>query len=145
MYINWQEWPWSIVPRTCKFLQKKYIFFNATKCPSWNSCFPPPDCGWMVTDFWSLDAHETVYVVRMRWIVIYGYGLQGGALKLNSTNYAEHGHHANPPLSRNNPHGRTGNRTWYFIISSQKRWPLDYEVGLLQTTIYSLKWLFCNR
>jgi hypothetical protein len=29
----------------------------------------------------------------MRWMVIYEYGVPGEALKLNSTNYADHGHH----------------------------------------------------
>jgi hypothetical protein len=50
------------------------------------------------------------YFVRMRWMVIYGYGIPGGALNLNSTNYPDHGHHGNPPLSGKNPHGRAGNR-----------------------------------
>jgi hypothetical protein len=46
------------------------------------------------------------YVVQMRWIVIYGYEVPGGALNLNSTNYPDHGHHGDPPLSGKNPHGR---------------------------------------
>jgi hypothetical protein len=33
------------------------------------------------------------YVVPMRWMVIYEYGVPGGALNLNSTNYPDHGHH----------------------------------------------------
>jgi hypothetical protein len=28
----------------------------------------------------------------MRWMVIYEYGVPGGALNLNSTNYPDHGH-----------------------------------------------------
>jgi hypothetical protein len=39
------------------------------------------------------------YVVPMRWMVIYGYGVPGGALNLNSTNYLDHVHHGDPPLS----------------------------------------------
>jgi hypothetical protein len=31
-------------------------------------------------------------------MVIYGYGVPGGALKLNSTNYPDHGHHGDLPL-----------------------------------------------
>ena len=30
---------------------------------------------------------------------------------------------------RENSHGRTGNRTWDLMISSQRIWPLDHEVG----------------
>jgi hypothetical protein len=30
---------------------------------------------------------------------MYEYGVPGGALKLNSTNYPDHGHHGDPPLS----------------------------------------------
>jgi hypothetical protein len=69
------------------------------------------------------------YVVPMRCMVIHEYGVPGGALNLNSTNYLDHGHHGDPPLSRKNPHGRDGNRTWDLMISSQKRWPLDHEAG----------------
>jgi hypothetical protein len=57
------------------------------------------------------------YVVPMRRIVIYEYGVSGGALNLNSTNYPDHGHHGDPPLSGKNPHGRAGNRTRELIIS----------------------------
>jgi hypothetical protein len=59
------------------------------------------------------------YVIPMRWMVIYEYGVPGGALNLNSTNYPEHGHHRDPPLSRKNPHGRARNRTRDLMISSQ--------------------------
>jgi hypothetical protein len=38
------------------------------------------------------------YVVPMRWMVIYEYELQGGALNLSSTNYPDHGHHGDLPL-----------------------------------------------
>jgi hypothetical protein len=88
-----------------------------------------PGCGWSVNDFWVWDAHEA-------WLHcpdevdgdIYEYGVTGAALNLNSTNYPDHGHHRDPPLSRKNPHGRAGNRTWDLMIS-QKRWPLDHESG----------------
>jgi hypothetical protein len=61
------------------------------------------------------------YIVQMRWMVIYEYGVLGGALNLNSTNYTDHLHRGNPPLSRKNPHGRAGNQTGDLMISSQKR------------------------
>jgi hypothetical protein len=51
------------------------------------------------------------YVVSMRWIVIYEYGVPGGALNLNSTNYPDHGHQGILTLSGKNPHGRARNRT----------------------------------
>jgi hypothetical protein len=60
------------------------------------------------------------YVVPMRWMVIYEYGLPGGALNLNYTNYPDHGHHGGPPLSGRNPHSRAGNRNRDLMIS-QKR------------------------
>jgi hypothetical protein len=41
----------------------------------------------------------------MRWMVIYEYGVPGGDLKLNSTNYLDHGHHGDTPLSGKNPYG----------------------------------------
>jgi hypothetical protein len=53
----------------------------------------------------------------MRWMVIYEYGVPGGALNLNSTNYPDH--------------GRAGNRTRDLMISSQKLLPPDHEAGLL--------------
>jgi hypothetical protein len=61
------------------------------------------------------------YVVPMRWMVIYEYGVTGRALNLNSTNYPDHGHHGDPPLSGKNPHGRARNQTQDLMISSQKR------------------------
>jgi hypothetical protein len=60
------------------------------------------------------------YIVPMRWMVIYEYGVPGVAINLNSTNYPDHGHHG-APLSGKNPHGRAGNRTQDLMISSQKR------------------------
>jgi hypothetical protein len=69
------------------------------------------------------------YVVPMGYMVIHEYGVPGGALNLNSTNYPDIGHHGDPPLSRKNPHGRVGNRTRDLLISSQKHWPLDHKAG----------------
>jgi hypothetical protein len=74
----------------------------------------------------------------MRWMVIYEYELPGGALNLNSTNYPDHGHHGNPPLSGNNPRGRARNRTRDLMISSQKQWPLDHKAGLFLPQMYNI-------
>jgi hypothetical protein len=65
----------------------------------------------------------------MRWMVIYKYEVPGGALNLNYTNYPDHGHHGDTPLSGKNPYGKSGNQTRNLMISSQKRWPLDHEAG----------------
>jgi hypothetical protein len=59
----------------------------------------PPGCGRSVTDFWGWDAHEA----RLRWPD--EYGVPGGALDLNSTNYPDYGHHGDPPLWGKNLHG----------------------------------------
>jgi hypothetical protein len=81
------------------------------------------------------------YIVPMKWMVINKYGVPGGALNLNSTNYPDHVHHGDPPLSGKNPHGRAQNRTWDLLISSQKCWPLDHEVGRFSNIIQPL---FCS-
>jgi hypothetical protein len=70
-----------------------------------------------------------VTFVPVGWMVIYGYGVPAGALNINSTDYPDHGHHGDPPLSGKNPHGRAVNRTRDLMIISQKRWPLDHEAG----------------
>jgi hypothetical protein len=61
------------------------------------------------------------YIVPMRWMEIYEYGVPEGALNLSSTNYPDHDHHGDPPLSGKNRHGRAGNRNRGLMISSQKR------------------------
>jgi hypothetical protein len=81
------------------------------------------------------------YVVPMKWMVIHEYGVPGGALNLNSTNYPDHGHRGDPPLSGKNPRGRAGNQTWYLMISSKKRWPLDHEAGLIDYICCSAFWV----
>jgi hypothetical protein len=43
------------------------------------------------------------YVFLMRWMVIYDYGVTGGALNLNSTNYPDYGHHGDPPIRDKSP------------------------------------------
>jgi hypothetical protein len=43
------------------------------------------------------------YVVLMRWMVIYGYGVLGGDLNLNSTDYPDHGHMGILPYKRKIP------------------------------------------
>jgi hypothetical protein len=85
------------------------------------------------------------YVVPMRWMVIYGYGVPEGVLNLNSTNYPDHGHHGDSPLWGKNPHGRAGNWTLDLMISSQKCWPLDHEAGLIIKYFNLLYALQCVR
>jgi hypothetical protein len=65
-------------------------------------------------------------------MVMYVYGVPGGVLNLNSTNYPDHGHHGDPPLSAKIPHVRAGNQTRDLMISSQKRWLLDHKAGPVQ-------------
>jgi hypothetical protein len=100
----------------------------------------PPGCGWSVTSEVGTPMRRS-YVVLRRWMVIYEYGVPGGALNLNSTNYPDQGHHGDPPLPGKNPYGRAGNRTWDLVISSQKRWPLDHKAGPLWNVPGSL---FCS-
>jgi hypothetical protein len=82
----------------------------------------PPGCGWSVTDFWGGTPMRPGYVVSMRWMVIYGYGMPGGALNLNYTNYPDHGQHEDPPLSGKNPHGRSSNRTRDHMTTRPRGW-----------------------
>jgi hypothetical protein len=87
----------------------------------------PPGFGW---SGWVGTPMRHDYVFPMRWMVIYEYdGVPEGALNLHFTNYLDHGHHGDPPLSGKNHDGRPGNQTWDLMISSQKCWPLDYEAG----------------
>jgi hypothetical protein len=60
------------------------------------------------------------YVLPIRWMVIYGYEVPGGALNLSSTELPRPWSPWESSPSRKNPHGRTGNRTRDLIISSQK-------------------------
>jgi hypothetical protein len=75
----------------------------ACTCPLWTSWSPLP----IVVEVSPTSEVGTPmrrsYVVRMRWMVIYGYGVPGGALNLNSTNYPDRGHNGNPPLQRKIP------------------------------------------
>jgi hypothetical protein len=61
------------------------------------------------------------YVIPMRWMVIYEYGVPGGALNLSYTNYPDNGQHGDPPLSGKNSHGRAGNGTQDLLISNHQR------------------------
>jgi hypothetical protein len=65
----------------------------------WPKCKPTSDVG---------TPMRRGYAVRIRWMVMYEYGVPGGTLNLNSTNYPDHGHHGDPPLLGKNPHGRPG-------------------------------------
>jgi hypothetical protein len=94
-------------PYRLQMLQAPYIFFNHPGTPMRRS-----------------------YVVPMRWMVIYGYEVPGGALNLSSTELPRPWSPWESSPSRKNPHGRTGNRTRDLMISSQKLRPLDREAGL---------------
>jgi hypothetical protein len=67
----------------------------------------------------------------MRWTVIYGYEVPGGALDLSSTKLPRPWSPWESSPSRENPHGRTGNWIQDLMISSQKLGPLDHEAGLI--------------
>jgi len=41
---------------------------------------------------------------------------------------------------RENSHGRAGNRTRDLMISSQRLWPLDHEVGQLDNKMFNYHW-----
>jgi hypothetical protein len=69
------------------------------------------------------------YVVPMRWMVICEYEVPGGALNLDSSKLPRPWLPWESSPSRKNPHGRTGNRTQYLMISSKKLWPLDHKAG----------------
>jgi hypothetical protein len=97
---------------------------------------PPPSnattsCSdFSVTDFWVWDAQGA----RLRrpdddGKVMDESVVPGGALKLLSTNYPDHGHRGRFSYSRKNAHGRAGNRTLDLMVSSQTLWPLYHEAG----------------
>jgi hypothetical protein len=69
------------------------------------------------------------YVFPLRWMVIYEYEVPGGFLNLSSTKLPRSWSPRESFPSIKNPHGRTGNLTRDFMISSQELWPLDHEVG----------------
>jgi hypothetical protein len=60
------------------------------------------------------------YVVLMRWMVIYEYGVPGGALNLSSTKLPRPWPPWESSPLRKNPQGRAGNETQDLTISSQK-------------------------
>jgi hypothetical protein len=68
----------------------------------------------------------------MRWMVMYEYGVPGGALNPNSTNYPDYGRHGDPPLSGKIPMVEPGIEPGTSWLSSQKRWPLDHEADLIR-------------
>jgi hypothetical protein len=118
------------LPRVNKYLKlRKKVFRNVFLIQYHHMSLmdfvvSPPSCGRSVTDFWGWNAHEA----QLRcpdeedgdiWI-----WSTGRALNINSTNYPDHGHHGNPPLSGKNPHGRAWNRT-RDLMFSQKHCPLD--------------------
>jgi hypothetical protein len=61
-------------------------------------------------------------------MVIYEYEVPGGALNISSTKLPRPWEYS---PTRKNSHGKTGNRILDLMISSQKPWPLNHEVGRL--------------
>jgi hypothetical protein len=51
----------------------------------------------MDMECWEWDGDIWIWSVGSG-MVIYGYGVTGGALNLNSTDYPDHGHHGDPTL-----------------------------------------------
>jgi hypothetical protein len=93
---------------------------------------PPPGCGRSVTDFWGWDAHEALLRCPDE---IHDYEVPGGALTKLPRPWSP----SESSPSRRNSHGRTGNRTRDFMISSQKLWPLDHEAGHAHEYKHKLK------
>jgi hypothetical protein len=83
------------------------------------------------------------YVVGMRWMVICGYEVPGGALNVNSTKLPGPWSPWEPSPSRKNPHGRTGNLTRDLMIIRQELWSLDHEADQSDANIY--QWYFVCR
>jgi hypothetical protein len=76
------------------------------------------------------------YVVRMRWMVIYKYGVPGGALNLNSTNYPDHGNHGNLSLQGKIPILEPGIEPWTSWSVVRNSDHLDHEAS--QTLTYKI-------
>jgi len=91
----------------------------------------PPGHGRIVTDFWGWDAHEA----RLRCPDDVSGDIGGCSarrdLKPNFYEPTQTMVTAGILPFRKNSHGRTGNRTRYLMISSQRLWPLDHEAGLI--------------
>jgi hypothetical protein len=73
---------------------------------------------WIWSGWWYMD---------MKWMVIYGYEVPGGALNLRSTEIPRPWSPWESTPSRKNPQGRTGKRTRDLMISSQKLWPRGWS------------------
>jgi hypothetical protein len=101
-WIFWAKKMWGFAHKTLYFIKSAI----GVQCIPWANVLA--DC----RTWWVPSNEEISYTMfQVGW----------GALNLNSTNYPDHGHHGDPPLS--------GNRTRYLMINSQKRWPLDHEAG----------------
>jgi hypothetical protein len=75
---------------------------------------------WIWSGWWYMD---------MKWMVIYGYEILGGALNLSSTKLPRPWSPWESSPLRNNPHGKTENWTRDLMIGSHILWPLDLEAG----------------
>jgi hypothetical protein len=82
------------------------------------------------------------YVVLIRWMVIYGYEVPGGAFTLSSTELPRPWSPWEPSPSRKNPHGRTRNRIWALMMGNEKLWTLDHANG--QYIVLSIYLSICH-
>ena len=91
----------------------------------------PPGHGRSVTDFWGWDAHEA----RLRCPDDVSDDIGGcsarRALKPNFYKPTQTMVTAGILPFKENSHGRTGNRTRYLVISSQRLWPRGWSFSLL--------------
>jgi hypothetical protein len=78
-----------------------------------------PSWLWPMCNFEVGTPMRRSYVVPVRWIVIYGYEVPGGALNISYTKLPRPWSPWESSPSKKNSHGRTGNRTRDHMISSQ--------------------------
>jgi len=90
----------------------------------------PPGHGSILTYFWVWDAHEAQ--LRCPDDVSGDIGGRSARRALKPKFYQSTQTMVTAGILpfRENSHGKTGNRTRYLMISSQRLWPLDYETGL---------------
>ena len=89
----------------------------------------PPGHGSSVTDFWGWDAHEAQLHCPDNVSGDIGGWSARRALKLKFYLPTQTMVTVGILPFRENSHGRAGNRNQDFMISSQRLWPLDHEVG----------------
>jgi len=89
----------------------------------------PPGHGRSVTDFWGWDAHEAQLRCPDDVSGDIGRCSARRALKPKFYQPTQTMVTAGILPFREVSYGRTGNRTWDLMISSQRLWPLDHKAG----------------